>query len=156
MVGRGTERSLGSLITVQTELLYHDGQSVNTGFHNGVFTWRHQQLGFYFPLNVHEGARLPGGQGCFLLQQANHVLSPWQTIDGSKNTPSESWWPPQPKPQPGAAVTKGTCCSSVALIPGSRNEIAHGNASLRFLTAGHFTLLEGCRLSMGRVQAWAW
>lgn len=73
MLGTGTERSLGSLITVQMELLYDDGRSVNTGFHNGVFTWGHQHLGFYFPINVR---LLSQHQGCFLLQQANPCAFP--------------------------------------------------------------------------------
>lgn len=47
-------------------------------------------LVFIFPLVGEEGAKLLNGQGCFLLQRASHVSSPHQTIDGSKNTLSQS------------------------------------------------------------------
>lgn len=153
MLGRRIERSLGGLITAQMELLWNDGRSVNTGFHNGVFTGEHQDLGFYFPLG--------GGRGCQAAKRARLLPSPeskpcvfptsdnrWQqkhTLTVLIPTAAES------------SVTKGTYCSSVALIPGSRNETAsHRNASLHLLTAGYFTLLEGCGLLMGRVQVWAW
>lgn len=52
MPDTGTERSLGSVISVHVELLGNDGRSANTGFHNGVFTGGHQHLGFYFLLDV--------------------------------------------------------------------------------------------------------
>lgn len=43
-------------------------------------------VAFIFPSMRGEGAKLLTRQGRFLLQQANHVFSPQETIDGSKNT----------------------------------------------------------------------
>ena len=81
MPDTGTERSPGSVMSVHVELPGNDGRSANTGFHNGVSTGGHQQLGIYFLLDV----GLWRGQA-FRLQQANPELSPQQTTDGSKNT----------------------------------------------------------------------
>lgn len=47
-------------------------------------------LVFIFPSIGGDGAKLLNGQGLFLLQQANRVFSPQETIDGSKNTLSGS------------------------------------------------------------------
>jgi hypothetical protein len=55
-------------------LLSNDGRSVNTGFHNGVFTGGCQCLIFIFPSVGAEGAELLHVQGGFSLQQASHVF----------------------------------------------------------------------------------
>lgn len=98
---------------------------------------------FVFISPLSGGERVLSG---FPPQQAHHARSPRQTIDGSKNTLSKSSCRPKELPTPG---TKGPCCSSLAMIPGSKTETAsQGNASVQLLPLGPFTVLEGWKLSM--------
>ena len=117
------------------------------GFHNGVFAGGHQHLGFHFPLNVGRGCRAVTGQG-FPTPASKPRVVPMADKRWQQKHMSES----SPGPRLRAAVTKGTLCSSVALIPGSRNETSsHRKASLRTLPSGYFTPLGGC----GSWRAWS-